>query len=70
MPRYRITMKQLVDDDELDWDDQEEHGEHGVDGTFEAAVIDAVGVEDALDRFHASVPIAVLDDYEINCEEV
>jgi len=27
-------------------------------------------VEDALDRFHASVPIAVLDDYEINCEEV
>ena len=70
MPRYRITMTQLVDDDELDTDDQDEHGEHGVEGTFVASVIDAVTEEDALDRFHASVPIHVLDDYEINCKEV
>ena len=70
MPRFKITMTQLVDDDELDSDDRAEHGEHGVDGTFEASVIEADTEEHALDEFHASVPIAVLDDYDIDCEEV
>jgi hypothetical protein len=67
--RFKITMTQLVDNDELDYDDRLDLGEHGLDGSFVAATIDAVSEEDALDRFHASVPIGVLENYEINIEE-
>lgn len=51
---------QVVDDSELDNDDFEVAGEYFISGADE---------ENALDKFHATIPIAVLDDFDISIEE-
>jgi len=58
---YKITVKQVTADKDLDWDDHLDNptGEH----FFEAGSKD-----EALDEFHSTVPIACLDDFEIHAE--
>jgi hypothetical protein len=54
---YTITVRALVPFEDRDPDDQQDDptGEHSR--------------EEALDLFHGTVPIAVLDHFEITCEE-
>jgi hypothetical protein len=60
---YEIVVKQLVPDQELDHDDREEDvpGKYYFDGNTE---------DEALDKFHAEVPIACLDDFEIEAHQI
>jgi hypothetical protein len=59
---YTITVRALVPFEDRDPDDQQDDptGEH---------LIEADSREEALDLFHGTVPIAVLDHFEITCEE-
>lgn len=61
--RFKVTVKQIAPDEALDHDDREENpsGEHFVEEVSEDA---------ALDEFHATVPIACLDDFDISIEEM
>ena len=63
MNNYNIIVKQLVSDAELDWDDRNTNPS----GTHK---ITAASEDEALDDFHLTVPIAVLEDFEITVEEV
>ena len=60
---YRIIVTQLVPDSLLDIDDLEENpsGQHTFIGTSE---------EDALDSFHSTIPISVLEYFDIDIEEM
>ena len=62
MKEFVVTVKQLVSDEELDHDDFNDNpsGEHRVFGTDN---------DDALNEFHATIPIACLDDFEITIHE-
>ena len=70
MPRYRITLTQATDDGNLDHDDREEFGECGDGGVAYEYETDARDKEEALDIFHSTIPIACVDDYEWESEEV
>jgi hypothetical protein len=63
MMQYKVTVTKLVPDSELDSDDFNDKswvvGEH----IFEANTED-----DALDKFHETVPISSLEDFRIECE--
>jgi hypothetical protein len=61
MPLYRITVTQLVPDEELRHADREDNpaGTYSFGGSSEA---------DALDQFHSRVPIACVDDFEVSAE--
>jgi len=63
MTKYKITVKQLVANKDLDYDDANENpsGEH---------TVTAMNEEKALDVFHLTIPIAVLDDFDISIKEV
>jgi len=59
---FIITVKQLIPTDKLAWDDNNPHlaGDH---------IISADTEEEALDLFHSTIPIKVLDDFEITAKE-
>ena len=59
--RYKITVKQLVPDSELDLDDLNTRP----DGTYYSDESDR---DAALDEFHASIAISCLDHYSIDIE--
>ena len=57
MRRFKVSAVPLTDElNSLDWD---------VPGVY---FFDAVGSEEALDQFHGTVAIKVLDDFEIDVE--
>lgn len=66
--QFVITLKQLVPDDELGFDDEHDIGKLGLNGTrqFERT---ASSETRALDDFHAVFPIGCLEDYEITIQE-
>jgi len=59
-----IAVKQLVEDDELDYDDRCED----IPGTYEIKVpgnvAPDVAVSIALDEFHETIPVSMLEDFE------
>ena len=61
--KYKITVKQLVKNHQLDYDDREENPS-GV--YFQTAE----NKDDALDDFHFTVAISCLDHFKIDIEEV
>lgn len=65
MPLFKITMKQTCEDDDLDYDDREELGEHGINGFVKEWMIQADDEDAALDKFHEVQPIANLGNYDI-----
>jgi len=62
MKTYKIEVIQTVDDDALDYDDLNDNPS----GQY---TITAKSEDDALDEFHAKIPIACLDDFSISIEE-
>jgi hypothetical protein len=60
--KFIITVHQLVSDHRLDPDDLDYRPE----GAYS---VEATDIENALDIFHSSVPVACLDDYEIDVIE-
>lgn len=60
---YKIMVRQLVPDEELDHDDRADSPV----GEYEYV---AESEDEALDDFHSEVPIACLEDFEIKCERV
>lgn len=58
MYMYIITVNQLVDDNQLDYDDNRDNPK----GQY---ALYADNLDDALDKFHSNYAIAVLDDFEI-----
>lgn len=66
-----VSVEALREDADLDWDDRNDSpvGDHQffIDSDHpNEAVAEAVAIERALDQFHASVPIALLEDFEID----
>jgi hypothetical protein len=61
MPAFKITLRQTVPDSAL----HKPHYDRGIAGEYP---IEAESEDAALDAFHASVPIACLDDFEVDCE--
>jgi len=62
MKEFKITTKVVG---ELHPTDEEEGPKNG-----EEFIIDAETEDEALDKFHSTVPIKCLDDYDITCEEL
>ena len=62
MSLFKITVTAKLPREQWDPDDQADDPT----GTHE---IGAPDKEAALDKFHSTVPIACLDDFEITCEE-
>lgn len=66
---YVVRGIQLVDDEELDPDDELEYGSRGKGNEAFAKGVVGTDEEDALDVFHSTFPIAMLENYEITVEE-
>lgn len=63
MKTYKITVKQIVPEEELAREDRDENPT----GEYEHR---AENEDEALDEFHAEIPIACLDDFDIEIEEL
>lgn len=61
---YKITVKQLVEDEELSDADDIEAMALGKDGKYTWSC-QAASEEEALDKFHDRVPLGNLEDYEV-----
>ena len=71
MPNFTITLTQIAEDEDLDFDDRMEFGECGSGGkAYETEMFNVDDEEAALDVFHASVPIACLENYEWEVSEI
>lgn len=70
MARYTITVTQTCAPGDLDHDDRSEFGEHEAGDVVRTEECTARSEDDALDRFHDETPIACLDNYDIQIEEV
>jgi hypothetical protein len=55
---HQVTSDHLLDEDDLDYRPE---------GAY---IITATDIENALDIFHATIPIACLDDYEVDAIEL
>jgi len=64
MATYRITVKQLVPDEQLSDPDDRAKSPAGL------YFYEADGIRHALDQFHAVVPIGCLDDFEIDAAKL
>lgn len=62
MKKFKIIVTQLVENEELCHDDIETDPS----GEYEYT---AKNEDEALDQFHLEIPIACLDDYDIDCVE-
>jgi hypothetical protein len=63
MPTFKVTVTQIVPDEELDGDDTDTNPK----GTY---TYEARDEEDALDQFHETVPVSCLDDFDIEAQLV
>lgn len=71
MREFKISLKVLVPFSEMDFDDQEQFPEFKNNPDYVYQWDDEAKTRsEALDEFHWRVPIACLDDFEIECEEV
>lgn len=68
MKIYRIKIKNIVPFKNLDFDDKNEFSTLAIsDSLF--YFIKAENEQKALDDFHSTQPISVLENFEITCEE-
>jgi hypothetical protein len=68
--RFRVILVQMAEDEDLDSDDVDFFGECGAGNTAYEWECRGEDEDEVLDTFHATVPIAVLEDYEWNVEEI
>ena len=60
--QYKITIKQLASDSDLDHDDL-------IDNPSGTVYLEAVTENAALDEFHETIPISCLDHFEITIKK-
>ena len=70
MKRFKVTLIQEADDEDLDREDIEEFGEVGAGNVAYEWTVRAKDADEALDLFHLNVPIALLETYWWEAEEV
>jgi len=71
MKKFKITIIQKVESDQLDPDDASFFGTKWDEGdSIFTQEVEAPTEDLALDEFHAAIPIAVLDHFELEITEV